>query len=190
VIVIYLLAAYLIGSIPSAVIICHLMRLPDPRQAGSNNPGTTNVLRIGSKLAAVLTLVCDAGKGAVPVLIAKVYSVDVTSMALIMLATFIGHLFPIYTRFIGGKGVATGLGLFLAFSWQLGIGLATIWLIATFLTRYSSAGAICAAIALPLLCGYYFAWPYFSMSLCISSLILLKHRGNMERLWHGTEPKI
>ncbi|MCC2667486.1 MAG: plsY, partial [Gammaproteobacteria bacterium] len=129
VVMIALLVAYLFGSLSTAIITCKLLRLPDPRTQGSGNPGTTNVLRYGGKKAAIITLVGDITKGAVPVLIAKACSFNDSSLALVALAAFLGHLYPIFFRFKGGKGVATALGCWLALSWLVALLLASTWLL-------------------------------------------------------------
>src|SRR5688572_5458409 len=121
--------AYLIGSLSTAIITCKLLQLPDPRTQGSGNPGTTNVLRIGGKKAALITLMGDVLKGVIPVLCAKAYGFDITALNAIALAAFLGHLFPIFFHFQGGKGVATAWGCLTALYWPLGIALVLTWLI-------------------------------------------------------------
>src|SRR5215472_2041586 len=147
------LAAYLVGSLSFAVIVSRVMGLSDPRTYGSGNPGTTNVLRSGSKKAAILTLVLDALKGYVPVLLAVQlgprYGLGEGTVALVALAAFLGHLFPVFFRFKGGKGVATAAGILFAIDWRVGLGTVGTWLVIAFFFRYSSLAALVAAAFAP-----------------------------------------
>ena len=182
--------AYLLGSISSAIIICKLWRLPDPRVAGSNNPGTTNVLRIGGKLPAILTLVGDALKGVIAVLIAKQINILPIGLAIVMVAVFLGHLYPVFFRFQGGKGVATAVGVLLAFSWPLGLLVIGVWGAMVFVSKISSLGAIAAAIVAAY-CGWWvFDLVYSCAITCIVVLLLFRHKQNIVRLYKGEEPKI
>lgn len=182
--------AYLLGSISSAVIICKLWHLPDPRVCGSNNPGTTNVLRIGGKLPAILTLFCDALKGILAVLIAKQINILPIGLAIVMVAVFLGHLYPIFFRFQGGKGVATAFGVLLAFSWQLGLLLAGIWGVVVFTSKISSLGAIVASLV-AVYCGWWIFDSIYSYSITlIVILLLLRHKQNISRLLKGEEARI
>ncbi len=182
--------AYLLGSISSAVIICKLWHLPDPRVCGSNNPGTTNVLRIGGKLPAILTLFCDALKGILAVLIAKQINILPIGLAIVMVAVFLGHLYPIFFRFQGGKGVATAFGVLLAFSWQLGLLLAGIWGVVVFTSKISSLGAIVTSLV-AVYCGWWIFDSVYSYSITlIVVLLLLRHKQNISRLLKGEEVRI
>lgn len=194
------IAAYLIGSLSFAVIVSRAMGLSDPRSYGSGNPGATNVLRSGSKVAALLTLLLDAFKGWLPVALVHAlgapYGLGVGTEALVGLAAFLGHLFPIYFGFKGGKGVATSAGVLLAFAPWLGIATIATWLIIAVFFRYSSLAASIAAIFAP---AYYFlgdgiAWtlqaPIFWAIVIMALLLLERHRGNLGRLMSGTESKI
>jgi acyl phosphate:glycerol-3-phosphate acyltransferase len=190
-----IIAAYLIGSVSFAVLTAKVFRLPDPRTYGSGNPGATNVLRSGKKLAALLTLLGDAGKGAVAVGLARFVlrenpDLDV-GVAMAGLAAFLGHVYPIYYRFQGGKGVATAVGILLAFSVSLGLSVLLIWLIVVGATRFVSlasvASAVAAApIAVLLHTGTAMATAISAMGL----LIIWRHAANIRRLRAGTESKI
>ena len=183
--------AYLLGSVSSAIIIARLMGLKDPREIGSKNPGATNILRYGGKTAAVLTLVGDALKGAVPVLIAQALTHDVVILALTGLGAFLGHLFPVYFGFRGGKGVATAFGVWLAVSPLVGLLLAGTWLLVAALFRYSSLAALTAALAVPV----YVWWlvpgtPYLLAGVAISAALIVRHRSNIRKLLAGKETRI
>ena len=188
-------AAYLIGSISFAVVVSKVFGLPDPHSYGSGNPGATNVLRTGNKAAAALTLLGDGLKGFIAVMLAARLGAGWGDASLATagaaLAVFLGHLYPIYHRFAGGKGVATALGIAFALSWQLGIALCGVWLVAALLTRMSSVASMAAAIGAPLL-GLYLlgngpeAWALFS----ISALLIWRHRGNIRKLLAGQERRI
>ena len=182
---------YLIGSLSSAIVVSSILMLPDTRTSGSRNPGTTNVLRLGNKLGAVLTLAGDTCKALVPILIVKLYITEDSSVITLMaLSIFLGHLFPIYFNFKGGKGVATSLGIFLAIT-PIVAGLQIItWLIFAIVFRYSSLSAIAAALLTPL-----YLWALNSGSTdialggALSVLILVRHRRNIKRLVARTETK-
>jgi glycerol-3-phosphate acyltransferase PlsY len=145
--------AYLFGSVATAVIVSRLMGLPDPRTQGSGNPGATNVLRLGNKKAAVFTLLGDSIKGLLPVLLARILGIPATGQALVALAAFLGHLYPIFFGFRGGKGVATALGVLLGLAPVLGLGAAATWLVVFSITHISSVSALTAAFLAPL-----YAW--------------------------------
>jgi glycerol-3-phosphate acyltransferase PlsY len=188
-------AAYLIGSVSFAVIVSAAMGLADPRSYGSKNPGATNVLRSGNKTAAILTLLGDAFKGWLAVwLVARFgprYGLDDTAVALAAIAVFLGHLYPIFFKFKGGKGVATAAGVLLAVNPVLGLATMLTWLIIAFFFRYSSFAAIVAAVFAPLFDVFLFgpnrvAWAVFAMS----ALLLWRHRGNIAKLIAGTESRI
>jgi len=182
-----LIIAYLMGSISSAIIICRVMSLPDPRSDGSHNPGTTNVLRIGGKLPAILTLTGDVLKGVIPVMIGREMGLDTMLLSAIGFAAFIGHLYPIFFRFEGGKGVATALGVLIALHWMLGLTVLAIWLLAFALTRISSVGAILAFSAAPFL-AHYLWMPEGMLGIAgMSILLLARHKENMKALIEGRE---
>jgi glycerol-3-phosphate acyltransferase PlsY len=183
--------AYLLGSVSSAIIIARLMGLPDPRECGSKNPGATNILRYGGKTAAVLTLLGDVLKGAVPVLIAQTLTHDTVLLALIGLGAFLGHLFPVYFGFRGGKGVATTLGVWLALSPAVGLAMAATWGVMALAFRYSSLAAIFASVAAP----FYVVWfspagPYLLTMIVMSAVLIFRHRANIRSLLAGTETRI
>lgn len=180
--------AYLLGSVSAAILVCRAMGLPDPRTDGSRNPGTTNVLRIGGKPAAILTLAGDMLKGVIPVVIARKLDCSDLALSAVGFAAFLGHLYPLFFRFEGGKGVATALGVLLALHWALGLSVIGIWIAAFALTRISSVGAIAGFISAPLLTGYFM--PEASLGVLVTSLFLLaRHRGNIKALLNGTERK-
>lgn len=185
------LLAYLFGSISSAIVVCRVMGLADPRSAGSQNPGATNVLRLGGKKAAVITLFGDALKGLLAVLVARSMSDQSAVIALVGIAVFLGHLYPVFFGFKGGKGVATSAGVFFGLSGLLGVLLLVVWLAAALAFRYSSLAALLAAGAAPLLTMWLLPQPsYLAMSLAIAGLLLWRHRENMRRLVAGEEGKI
>jgi acyl phosphate:glycerol-3-phosphate acyltransferase len=183
------IAAYLLGSVSFAIVVSKLMRLPDPRSYGSKNPGATNVLRTGSKAAAVVTLIGDAAKGWLAVWLAQLYVPDAAPYA--ALAVFLGHLFPVYHRFQGGKGVATAAGVLFGIDWRLGLGTLATWIIIALFLRYSSLAALVAAAFAPfftaLLLGFN---AYFAVVLVISAFLVWRHRQNIARLIAGTESRI
>jgi len=148
-IIIATILAYLFGSISSAIIVCKLMGLPDPRTQGSQNPGATNVLRIGGKKAAIITLLGDMLKGVIPILAAKWYGLDPTGIACVTFAAFFGHLFPIFFRFQGGKGVATAIGCLLALSLPVGLSWLATWIIIAIIFRYSSLSSLITSLLAP-----------------------------------------
>ncbi len=184
-----LIFAYLLGSVSTAIIVCQLLGLPDPRSEGSRNPGTTNVLRIGGKGPAILTLVGDMLKGVVAVLIAKYgLHLDAPWLAAVGFAAFLGHLFPIFFGFEGGKGVATALGVLVVLHWPLGLSVIALWIIAFGASRISSLGAICGFVSAPALC-FYMA-PQFLIGVSLMSLVLLvRHHENIRALLKGEERK-
>jgi len=180
---------YLLGSIPSGMILARAMGLGNLRDIGSGNIGATNVLRTGSKKAAALTLILDAAKGAVAVLLAR-WMAGEDAAQLAGLAAFLGHCFPVWLGFRGGKGVATFLGVMLALAWPVGLLCCAAWLATASLTRISSLSALIAACSAPLwmlLLGY---WSLLVLGVLLAALILWRHRANIARLRAGTEPKI
>ncbi|ARP88639.1 glycerol-3-phosphate acyltransferase [Bordetella genomosp. 9] len=192
--------SYLIGSVPFAVVVSRVMGLQDPRTYGSGNPGATNVLRSGSKAAAALTLLGDAAKGWFALWLVKTLSSPVgmtwNVMALSAIAVFLGHLFPVFLKFRGGKGVATALGILFAVSPWLALATVATWIIIAVFFRYSSLAALVAAVFAPLyyLFGGNIAWyteiPLLAAITLISVLLILRHRANISRLLKGTESRI
>ena len=181
--------AYLIGSISFAIVVSRLMQLPDPRSYGSKNPGATNVLRTGRKSAAVLTLLGDAAKGGFAVWLAQRTVPEAAPYA--ALAVFLGHLFPLYHRFEGGKGVATAAGVLIAIDWRLGLGTLATWLIIAAFLRYSSLAALIAAAFAPFFTALLLGFDaYFACVLVMSALLVWRHRANIARLIAGTESRI
>ena len=188
---IFIIAGYLLGSVSSAVVVSRLMNLPDPRSEGSGNPGATNVLRLGNKVAAGLTLAGDILKGVLPVLAARWLSDDPLSVALAGTGAFFGHLFPLFFGFKGGKGVATALGVFAAVSLSVAGGLALTWLVVALVFRYSSMAALMSAASAPLWTWWLLATPvYTSFAVLLALMLILRHRANIGRLLAGTESKI
>jgi len=183
------IAAYLLGSVSFAIVVSKLMALPDPRSYGSKNPGATNVLRTGRKAAAVATLLGDAAKGWLAVWLALLFLPPAAPYA--ALAVFLGHLFPVYHRFHGGKGVATAAGVLFGIDWRIGLGTVGTWLIIAFFLRYSSLAALVAAAFAPfataLLLGLN---AYFAVVLVMAALIFWRHKANIARLIAGTESRI
>ncbi|MCP3870673.1 MAG: glycerol-3-phosphate 1-O-acyltransferase PlsY [Gammaproteobacteria bacterium] len=183
--------AYLLGSISSAIIVCRLMRLPDPRTEGSNNPGATNVLRIGGKKAAALTLAGDTLKGFVPVLSANLLGVSVPVLAGVGLAAFLGHLYPVFFGFKGGKGVATAFGVQFGLSWMVGGTVAAIWLLIAKVLNISSLAALVSTALAPLIVWYFLdATELVIMQLLISLMLFWRHRTNIRNMINGTEGSI
>jgi len=194
------LAAYLVGSLSFAVLVSRAMGLNDPRTFGSKNPGATNVLRSGNKNAAIATLLLDGAKGWLPVALVKAfgspYGMDDGTVALAGLSAFLGHLFPVFFRFRGGKGVATALGVILGFSGVLGLATCVTWAIMAFFFRYSSLASLISALFAPVyyLFGDGLAW-YVDKSILISLsvmalLLVWRHAGNIGRLVQGTESRL
>lgn len=187
---------YLLGSLSFAVIVSRIMGLNDPRTYGSKNPGATNVLRSGSKAAAVLTLLLDAVKGWLPVLVARWAGLDVDAQALAGLAAFMGHLYPVFFRFVGGKGVATAAGVLLAFSPWLGLCTLLTWVAVAYVFRYSSLASLAAAVLAVVwyVLGDGVLWQmdrYTMVAVVVMALFLVaRHWANIQRLVQGTESKL
>lgn len=178
--------AYLCGSISSAVLVCRIAKLPDPRQQGSGNPGATNVLRMGGRLAAATVLLCDVLKGMVPVWIAYALGIQPFYLGIIAIAACLGHIYPVFFHFRGGKGVATAFGAIAPIGWDLTGLMAGTWLLSVCLSGYSSLGAIISALIAP----FYVWWfkPQFTFPVAmLSCLILMRHHDNIQRLWRGQE---
>ena len=185
------LAGYLFGSISTAIVVCRLMGLPDPRSQGSRNPGTTNVLRIGGKKAAILTLAGDMLKGLVPVLIARTLGAGHEIQAATGLAAFLGHLYPVFFGFQGGKGVATALGVFFGLHWLTGLVVTGIWIAMALLFRISSLSALTAMLLAPLL--FWYLQPEMSFvyaTIVISVMLFWRHHTNIRDLLSGKEGRI
>ena len=189
------LTAYLIGSVSFAVLVSRAMKLPDPRTYGSNNPGATNVLRTGRKAAAALTLLGDCAKGwiavfaAAQLLAGEVSAVD--GIALAAVAVTIGHMYPVFHRFQGGKGVATALGVLLGLNVWIGLGAAATWAMMAFFLRISSLSALVAAVSAPVFClMLYGLHPYTLACGVIALLLIWRHKSNIRNLLAGTEPRI
>jgi len=186
-----LVAAYLLGSVPFAIVSSRLFGLQDPRTYGSGNPGATNVLRSGNKGAAVVTLLGDCAKGWLAVWAALQLGFAAPEAALAGLAAFLGHVFTIFLRFNGGKGVATALGVLAGIDWRIALASLGIWLLVAFISRYSSAAALAAAAAAPI-AGYLFLGgvPVIAVLLAMSAILIWRHAANIQRLFAGTEGRI
>lgn len=187
-----IVAAYLLGSVCSAIIICKIMRLPDPRTNGSNNPGATNMLRLYGKKMAALTLAGDILKGAIPMLVAHILCYpEVTPIWILSsvgIAAFLGHLYPIWFNFQGGKGVATALGVQLGLHWMIGGTIAILWLAMAKLARISSLAALISMALAPAI--LWWIWPSYellAMQLIMSALLIWRHSSNIHGLFTGTE---
>jgi len=187
----FVVLGYLAGSISTAILVCRAMGLPDPRSEGSRNPGATNVLRFGGKKAAAITLAGDFAKGLLPVLLARLAGVEDTGLALTALAAFLGHLYPVFFGFEGGKGVATAFGAILGLSSLVALAAFATWLFMAFVVRISSLSALTAAALTPL-----FAWGFgvsgisLTVLLVMVALLVWRHRSNIRHLLAGTEDKI
>ena len=186
----FVILAYLFGSINWAIIICKLAGLPDPRGQGSKNPGATNVLRLGGKKWAFWVALGDVLKGVLPVLLARFFHVDAFGLGLVALAAVVGHMYPLFFGFQGGKGVATALGAIVALSWLVGIFVLLTWLIVALLFRFSSLASL-ISLVLSLLYTAWFADMALLLPMSIMVLLILyRHHANIRRLLQGTEPKI
>ncbi|NVD05660.1 glycerol-3-phosphate 1-O-acyltransferase PlsY [Vibrio sp. JPW-9-11-11] len=181
--------AYLLGSISSAVLICRILRLPDPRDVGSNNPGATNVLRIGGKKAAVAVLLCDMLKGTIPVWGGYFLNIDPIILGVVAIAACLGHMYPLFFHFKGGKGVATALGAIAPIGLDLSAMIIATWISVAFLFRYSSLAAIVTVLLAP-----FYTWmikPQYTLPVAmLCCLIVFRHHQNIKRLFSGTEPKV
>lgn len=186
-----IIAAYLLGSVSSAILVCRLMGLPDPRTQGSNNPGATNVLRIGGKKAAAITLVGDSLKGLIPMLVGHALGAGPAVLAGIGLAAFVGHLYPVFFGFKGGKGVATALGVQFGLYWPIGLCVAAVWLFVAKVLKISSLSGLISMALAPV-----FVWLFWDekaligMQLIITGLLIWRHRSNIRNLLDGTEDRI
>jgi glycerol-3-phosphate acyltransferase PlsY len=191
----FILIAYLIGSLSFAVIVSKAFGLPDPHTYGSGNPGATNVLRTGNKLAAVLTLIGDGAKGWLAVFLVRMFAwrfgVDDLGIAAAALAVFVGHLWPVFFRFQGGKGVATAAGILFALDWRIGLGTLATWLIIAFFFRYSSLAALAAALFAPFFTALVLGFNVYAAAvLAIACLLVWRHAENIRKLVAGTESRI
>ena len=183
--------AYLVGSVSSAIVVSKLLRLQDPRDAGSGNPGTTNVLRLSGKIPAALTLLGDVAKGTLPVVAVNAITQDPVSVAIAALAAFLGHLYPVYFRFAGGKGVATAIGAYLGLSLPVCLGVVGVWLAIALTSRYASLSSILAMLSAPLFVWYfgYDVW-IIGTAVVIFVFIVSRHIANIKRLLAGEESRI
>ena len=183
--------AYLLGSISAAILVCKLLRLSDPRTGGSGNPGTTNVMRLHGKTAAFLTLTGDVFKGIIPVLLAKVIVGSEFIIALSGFAEFLGHIFPIYFKFKGGKGVATLIGILLATHWLLGLAYVITWILTAAIFRYSSLAALIATLSIPFYTYFLEQNFQYTVSFSMIAVILFwRHKSNIHNLLNNKERKI
>lgn len=189
---VFIVGAYLLGSISFAVIMSRLFALPDPRTFGSHNPGATNVMRTGNKLAAMLTLLGDAAKGFLAVWLAKNFSPDGDSLLVsaVAFAVFLGHLFPLFLHFKGGKGVATALGVLLALNVWLGLAALATWILVALVFRLSSLAALMAAAGVPVYAiALTLPSEYVLLSMVVSLLLIWRHKGNIQNLLAGKESR-
>ena len=189
----WIVVAYLIGSVSFAVVVSKLFSLPDPHSYGSGNPGATNVLRTGNKLAAALTLLGDGAKGWFAVFLAKQFapSMDPWILAAVVLGVFLGHLFPVFHKFEGGKGVATAAGILLALDWRLAAAAFVVWLFFAVVVKVSSVSSLAAAVVAPIAAFYFYgnhplAWVFVPIAL----LLIWRHKGNIQKLLQGRESTI
>ena len=188
---IYLGLSYLAGSVCSAVIVSNICKLPDPRAEGSKNPGATNVLRLAGKKYAIIVLLADMLKGFFPVLIARMFGCGEFAVGLVCLATVLGHLYPYFFDFKGGKGVATALGALFGVNFALGLIITILWVLIAVISKYSSLASIVALLAAPLLSlKYHTSFTAFLPLLVMSLFVVYRHHANFTRLQQGTESKI
>ncbi|MBL4622660.1 MAG: glycerol-3-phosphate 1-O-acyltransferase PlsY [Immundisolibacteraceae bacterium] len=186
-----IITAYLLGSLSSAIITCRLLGLPDPRDEGSGNPGTTNVLRIGGKKAALITLTGDFLKGFLPVVVALTVTEQPLTVAATLVAAFIGHLLPVFFRFQGGKGVATAAGCLFGLALPIGLAAVASWVVIAAVTRLSSLAALITALAAPFITHWVLSESTYTMGVALmAAMILLRHHQNIKKLLAGTESRI
>ena len=187
----YLLAGYLLGSVSTAIITCKLMGLPDPRSVGSNNPGATNVLRHGGKKAAIITLIGDMLKGLLPVVVVSQLEPGANAIAMTGAGALLGHIYPVYYGFRGGKGVATFYGALLGFNWLAGLGALAIWGLAALVTKISSLSALTSILASPFLTWYLSGSEKLTATVTLMAvLIYWRHRSNIRNIIEGKENRI
>jgi len=185
------LLGYLCGSLASAVIVCRVMKLPDPRKQGSGNPGATNVLRLGGKKAAALTLAGDVLKGVAPVLLAHVLTDSAAILSATAVAAIVGHMYPVFFQFKGGKGVATAFGAVAALVYPVALFMGAVWVLTAMTTRYASLASMAAAVAAPFFALMFIQAPVYALALTIiAALLVYRHRDNIQRLRQGTESVI
>jgi glycerol-3-phosphate acyltransferase PlsY len=182
--------AYLFGSISSAVIVSRLLGLPDPRTQGSGNPGATNVLRLAGRYPALLVFIGDMLKGLVPILLARLVGLHGWMLATVSVASLLGHIYPVFFQFKGGKGVATVFGALLALSFPVALCAVITWLLVAFFSRYSSLAALIATGLIPVYMLLFADFSYFIPSVLISGLLIWRHQENIDRLRAGMENKI
>lgn len=184
-----IIGAYVLGSINAGIVLSKLLDFPDPRSQGSKNPGATNVLRVAGKRSALITLMFDIIKGVIPVLVAKCFGLTAELQAVVALSAMLGHMFPVFFGFRGGKGVATAFGAVFALAWPLGLSMFALWLLVMVVTRYVSLSSVLASLGLPFIAyvEHYttMVWPLSVMGL----LIILRHYPNIRRLQQGTETR-
>ena len=185
----YMFIAYLLGSISSAILICRMAGLPDPRENGSGNPGATNVLRIGGRWAALGVFVFDVLKGALPVWIGYRLGLTQFELGMVALGACLGHIFPIFFKFKGGKGVATAFGAIAPIAWGVAGSMLGTWLLVFLISGYSSLSAVIAALLTPFYVWYFRPEFTFPVAL-VCCLLVYRHHGNIQRLWRGQEDKI
>ncbi len=184
-------AAYLLGSVSSAILVCRAMGLPDPRTQGSENPGATNVLRIGGKKAAAITLLGDSLKGLLPMLAGHLLAAGPATLAATGLAAFLGHLYPVFFGFRGGKGVATALGVQLGLYWPIGLSVAAVWLFTAKVLRISSISALVSMALAPLIVWIFWPEPVLiGAQVLITAILFWRHRSNIRNLLSGKEDKL
>jgi len=188
--IVIVVIAYLLGSLSSAILVCQFLKLPDPRTEGSKNPGANNVLRIGGKKAAILTLCGDLLKGFIPVFVALIMGLNEFTVSMVALAAVMGHLFPVFFNFEGGKGVATSLGVYFAFSILAGVVAIVVWAIVALISRYASLASLAAVTAAPIFIGIYSNPDFIIPCVAIAALVFWKHWDNIQRLRNKTESKI
>lgn len=190
--IVYALAAYLLGSVSTAIITCKLMGLEDPRSVGSNNPGATNVLRTGGKKAAIITLLGDMLKGLLPVLAVQQLSADTAALAITGISAFLGHLYPLYFRFKGGKGVATFYGVLLGTNWVIGLAALVVWGLVMLLFRISGLSALVSAVSSPFIVWYLDGSEVLIIAISFMAILLIwRHRSNIRQMLENakTPPK-
>ena len=183
------LMAYFFGSISFGIIISYIFKLSDPRTIGSKNPGATNVMRAGNKLAALLTLLGDMLKATLVIAIANYMDVSEINLVIISIAVLLGHIFPVYYQFKGGKGVATAFGILLGFNWLLALTVFFVWLCIFLIWRYSSLASVVATLSAPIISYFLeFSIETLWLTIIIAILIIYRHKGNIKNLLNGTEP--
>jgi len=189
-VIVYIVAAYLLGSIPVGLVLARL-KGQDPRKVGSGNIGATNVMRAAGKTLGIITLLGDILKGFIPTGLAILYGLSPVFVVSIGLAAFLGHLFPVWLRFKGGKGVATAAGVLFALDWRVGIAVLLVWITVVMVSRYSSLGALTASLFAPV--AVYFllgAGPLLPATCVMCAMLIWRHEGNIRKLLHGTESRI